>query len=128
METEEVETEDVETEDVATDEESDAVDFTDFKFRGQGQQVAVYSDGTYYLGEVLSEDTDRKATVSFMCQRGDKNSFMWPSAEDIDTVEAQYVFFADFRVVHSTTRMRSVDTNDWKTLLQKFSQYHDLIC
>ena len=74
--------------------QSEAESENDISFDGnftcQGETVAVYYDQQLFIGEVLEVHSLSKATVTFMGQDSDSNSFFWPSSLDLDEVDSKY--------------------------------------
>jgi hypothetical protein len=92
-----------------------------FQFTKQGT-VAVAYDEQYFLGKVVEMADVNKATINFM-RRGYQNTFQWPQVEDLDEVEAKFVFACDFDVVPSGGRGRVWTVPDLKNIEKLYLKY-----
>jgi hypothetical protein len=78
-----------------------------FKYRQQGTWVAVYYDDDFYVGQVLTISNEELAEVQFLQSCGvSRSAFRWPRRDDIDTVNANFVFASDFDVAVTTSNGR----------------------
>lgn len=80
-----------------------------FTFSQQGEWVAVFYDEEFYIGQVVNIANDQQADVQFLERCSLSNAkFRWPRKDDIDTVDAKYVFSSNFEVTTSNGRVWTV--------------------
>ena len=63
-------------------------------FTTTGSWVAVAYDQKFFIGEIISVYNPNSALIQFLT-RGYRDVFRWPQVDDVDTVDAMYVFAHD---------------------------------
>ena len=74
-----------------TCDDNDQVESTKFQFANQGCWVSVAYDNEWFVGSVCEVMSPYKANVQFL-QRGLRNTYRWPSVDDIALVDSTFVF------------------------------------
>ena len=104
-----------------SDSDSELDQIQNFQFTKQGT-VAVAYEEQYFIGEVVEIADANKATIQFM-RSGYQKTFQWPQVEDLDEVEAQFVFAWDFDVVPRGGRGRVWTVPDLKKIEELYLKY-----
>ena len=93
-----------------------------FQFSTQGQWIAVAYELDYFIGQVLDIKSDQLALVQFM-SKGYNATYKWPQVEDLDDIDAKFVFAADFDVHVGS---RNIVVPHLHELDSQFKQYREL--
>ena len=74
------------------DEPVDSAQFGEFNFTKQGQNVAVYFDDDFYIGQVVSIETPQMGDVKFMDKCGlETNVYKWPRSDVTENIASMFV-------------------------------------
>ena len=96
-----------------------------FEFQQQGETVAVYYENDFYIGQVINILNPDQADINFLSSKGNTNEFRWPRSEDIDCVEAKFVFYSGFELLPKN-RTWHIDTEGWNSLQARWKAYQQL--
>ena len=106
----------------------DSTESFDGSFQRQGETVAVHYDQRLYIGEVLQVHDPSKATVTFLCQDLDRNSFYWPSSLDLDEIDKKYVVQWGVELIPNGQRARKWCVQDFPKLQRRHNTYKSQFC
>ena len=109
------------------DEPVDSAQFGEFNFTKQGQNVAVYFDDDFYIGQVVSIETPQVGDVKFMDKCGlETNVYKWPRSDATENIASMFVFSWDFEL--STSNGRMWQLGEYTSVSKKYELYKELFC
>lgn len=86
---------------------------TEFRFRKAGQNVAIFYDQDFHVGQVAKIISEHEAEIQFMRKSSlTNNTYTWPSKADTDTVACIFVFDFDFPVTTTNGRIWHIPSSD----------------
>ena len=95
---------------------------TEFRFRKAGQNVAIFYDQDFHVGQVAKIISEHEAEIQFMRKSSlTNNTYTWPSKADTDTVACIFVFDFDFPVTTTNGRIWHIPSSD--TMQKKYKLY-----
>ena len=97
---------------------------TEFRFRKAGQNVAIFYDHDFHVGQVAKIISEHEAEIRFMRKSSlTNNTYTWPSISkaDTDTVACIFVFDFDFPVTTTNGRIWHIPSSD--TMQKKYKLY-----
>ena len=109
------------------DEPVDSAQFGEFNFTKQGQNVAVYFDDDFYIGQVVSIESPQVGDVKFMDKCGlETNVYKWPRSDVTENIASMFVFSWDFEL--STSNGRMWQLGEYTSVSKKYELYKELFC
>ena len=92
-----------------------------------GQNVAVYFDDDFYIGQVVSIETPQVGDIKFMDKCGlETNVYKWPRSEVTENIASMFVFSWDFEL--STSNGRMWQLGEYTSVSKKYELYKELFC
>ena len=100
----------------------DDIIFGDFLFTKTGQNIAVYYDEDFHIGNVSSISSPELAEVNFLKKCAIvNNTCVWSGKPDKAAVQSLFGFGSDFDIVATTGRVWSVPSHEALSL--KYTVY-----
>ena len=99
---------------------------TSFRFRQEGDIMAVYYVEDFFIGEVTRVISEEEATVYFLEKVGSKDAvvvYRWPRSEDCTEISSAVVFAKNLQIAPSSSSGRSFFFESPRNLFGRYQAF-----